>query len=239
MATINYTSSEIPDLVYLFEIDLTFINVGTQVNGVQPRYYFYTAGANLSGPITTSFMRYTQIESPSITFYPIAMKLDGLTRDSNGKASRPKLQITKLDPIVSAIASAMDIAGRDFVGAGVTYNSKFMTTDFTNAQMYNYDFFYIAQKTSENRFMFEFELMNPFDVEHIKYPKRVVSKNTCIWEYKDSATCGWTPRATKYFDYSDQPSTDVNDRCGKRVESCRLRFGSDPLRYGGFPTIDE
>jgi lambda family phage minor tail protein L len=239
MPELNLTASELPDLIYLFEIDLTFINVDLQ-SGVQPRYYFYSAGAKYNTLITTSFMRYNQTVYPDITFYPIAMLLEGMSRDADGKASRPKIKITKLDPVISAIVAGLDRANKDFVGAGITVNAKFATDDLaTSSQIYNYDFYYISQKTSENRFIIEFDLMSPFDIEHIKYPKRVVSKGTCIWEYKDPDTCGWVPVRDRYYDYSDAVATIDTDRCGKRLKSCSLRFGTSPLRFGGFPTLED
>jgi lambda family phage minor tail protein L len=239
MPDLNLTASELPDLIQFFELDLSFINLVTSGNA-QQRYYFYNAGEKFNQPITTSFMRYDQTVYPDITFYPIAMMLEGMSRDSDGKASRPKVKITKLDPTISAIISGLDRSYKDFVGAGITVNSKFATDDLeTSDKIYNYDFYYISQKITENRFFIEFDLMTPFDIEHIKYPKRVVSKGTCIWEYKDPDTCGWVPISGKYYDYSDYIALPETDRCGKRLKSCSLRFGTSPLRFGGFPTLED
>ena len=236
----NLSSSELPDLVYLFELDLTFISAGGFLSTVQPRFYFYAAGGSLHQPITTSFIRYTQLELPEVTFYPLVMSIEGLSRDSNGKASRPKLKVTKLDPVVSAIVKAIDMSGKDFSGAGITYNAKFYdTTSSVTTATYNYDFFYISQKTSESRVMLEFELMSPFDVEHITLPKRTITKNTCIWRYKDPETCGWTPVSGKYFSITDTPATESTDQCSKKLTGCVLRFGTTPIRFGGFPAIED
>jgi lambda family phage minor tail protein L len=239
MPDLNLTASELPDIIQFFELDLTFINVGTQ-GGIQPRYYFYSAGEKYNQPITTTFMRYDQTVYTGITFYPIVMEVEGMSRDADGKASRPKIKIVKLDPVISAIVAGLDRANKDFVGAGITINAKFATDDLTtSSQFINYDFYYIAQKTTETRFYIDFELMSPLDIEHIKYPKRVVSKGTCIWEYKDPGTCGWVPVSGKYFDYNDATATSTTDRCGKRLNSCKLRFGTSPLRFGGFPTLED
>jgi len=41
---------------------------------------------------------------------------------------------------------------------------------------------------------------------------------------------------TQLFDTNDQPTTIIaSDVCGKRLSSCRARFGFGELPFGGFP----
>lgn len=65
-------------------------------------------------------------------------------------------------------------------------------------------------------------------------PRRQCVQNVCPWQYR-SAECGYTGGAVA--DKNDQATTDVaQDRCGKRLTSCRLRFGAfAELPFGGFP----
>jgi lambda family phage minor tail protein L len=65
-------------------------------------------------------------------------------------------------------------------------------------------------------------------------PRRQVVQNVCAWRYR-SAECGYTGGAVA--DINDQPTTDpARDQCGKRLASCKLRFGQyAELPFGGFP----
>ena len=69
----------------------------------------------------------------------------------------------------------------------------------------------------------------------IKLPAREIIQNTCLWKYK-GGECGYT--GTNYFDTNDQTTTAAKDICGKRLNSCEIRFGSTAtLPYGGFPGV--
>jgi len=59
-------------------------------------------------------------------------------------------------------------------------------------------------------------------------------QNICPWRYR-SSECGYT--GTAYFNANDQSVTTLEqDVCGKRLSSCKLRFGEfAELPYGGFP----
>ena len=67
-------------------------------------------------------------------------------------------------------------------------------------------------------------------------PKRQCISNICQWVYR-SSECSYT--GTNYFDINDQSVSGAsNDVCGKRLTSCKARFGNnDPLPYGSFPSV--
>jgi len=72
------------------------------------------------------------------------------------------------------------------------------------------------------------------DLTNVKLPKGQITKNVCAWRYR-SAECSYTGGAVA--NQMDIITTDLNqDKCGHRVESCKLRFGANGvLPYGGFP----
>ena len=82
----------------------------------------------------------------------------------------------------------------------------------------------------------EFELAAVFDLAGVRAPKRQCIANLCPWTYR-SAECGYT--GTNYFDAADQPVLSAaGDVCGKRLNSCHLRFGQNAeLPFGGFPGV--
>jgi len=98
------------------------------------------------------------------------------------------------------------------------------------------EIFFIDRKSTENRNLVEFELAASFDLAGVRAPKRQCIANLCPWTYR-SAECGYT--GTNYFDAADQSVLSASgDVCGKRLNSCHLRFGQNAeLPFGGFPGV--
>jgi phage-related protein len=96
------------------------------------------------------------------------------------------------------------------------------------------DIYYIDRKGAENKDTVEFELAAALDLAGIALPRRQIVQNYCPWTYRGSE-CGYT--GTTYFDTNDNSvATAGLDVCGKRLTSCRARFGQyAELPYGGFP----
>ena len=91
-----------------------------------------------------------------------------------------------------------------------------------------------------------FELASVFDLAGVRAPKRSCL-NMCQWVYK-SAECGYRPGQDpgktvngvtfKFFNINNEPIVnEVDDICGKKLNSCRCRFGERDLPFGGFPSI--
>lgn len=96
------------------------------------------------------------------------------------------------------------------------------------------DVWVVDRKSSENRVVIEFELAAPIDVAGVMLPRRQVVANVCAWRYR-SAECGYA--GGPVADRDDNPTTNpALDACGKRLASCKLRFGqTGVLPFGGFP----
>jgi phage-related protein len=95
--------------------------------------------------------------------------------------------------------------------------------------------FFVDRKSAENRDVVEFELASAFDMAGIRAPKRQCITR-CQWVYR-SAECSYT--GTNYFNASDVAVGNASeDVCGKRVDSCKARFGQNAeLPHGGFVGI--
>ena len=92
------------------------------------------------------------------------------------------------------------------------------------------------RKQNEDRTSVTFELASEFDKPGEKIPKRQVIANVCQWAYR-SSECGYT--GSDYFDVNDNALTGAddilaNDKCGKRLSSCKKRFSND-LPFGSYP----
>lgn len=98
--------------------------------------------------------------------------------------------------------------------------------------------FYIDRKTAENREVVEFEMVSAMDLAGVRAPKRQCIGNICQWRYR-STECGYN--GTGYWDANDQPVGSIaQDVCGKRLDSCRLRFGQNAeLPFGSFPGVGQ
>jgi len=95
--------------------------------------------------------------------------------------------------------------------------------------------YFVDRKSAENRDVVEFELASVFDMAGVRAPKRQCITR-CQWVYRGDG-CGYT--GTNYFDANDKPKGNASeDVCGKRVDSCELRFGENfEIPFGGFPGI--
>lgn len=96
------------------------------------------------------------------------------------------------------------------------------------------DIFFIDRKSVETSEIVEFELAPAMDITGVMLPRRQIIQNICPWRYRGSE-CGYT--GTTYFDVTDVPVGSAGlDVCGKRLTSCKLRFGQfAELPFGGFP----
>lgn len=91
---------------------------------------------------------------------------------------------------------------------------------------------YIDRISSENQQSVEFELASKLELTNVLLPGRTVVEH-CPYRYR-GPDCGYQggPVATE----ADVATSNASeDRCGKKVSSCRLRFANTTLPFGGFP----
>lgn len=122
----------------------------------------------------------------------------------------------------------------EYQAVGATFSAN-PSADPT--QEFPLEVWFIDRKSTENKWMVEFELAAAWDVQGVLLPRRQCIANLCVWRYKGDG-CKWVPVVGKYYDEFDQPATSVTDKCSKRLEGCKLRFGANAeLPYGGFPSV--
>ena len=158
--------------------------------------------------------------------------------------SKPPMPILTVANIDGTITAAC-LAYQDLVGATVVRHrtlGKYLdavnfgginpTADPT--QELPPDRWYIERKSAETNTVVQFELSSALDFGSVQLPRRVIIANQCSWTYR-SAECGYT--GGPVADSNDTATSDpAHDVCGKRLSSCKLRFGEkNPLPYGGFP----
>lgn len=174
------------------------------------------------------------------------VQADGFDFTSAGSLPRPTLTVANSFPIFAASISALLIdvnkttAGNDLGGAEIRRIrtlKKYLDGESAAdpSATWPEERWYIDRKSSENRDAVVFELASKFDLAGMHVPKRQLVANICQWAYR-SSECSYS--GSNYFDINDNSvSTLAADRCGKRLSSCKKRFGENgELPFGSFPS---
>jgi|TARA_B100000085_G_scaffold171228_1_gene155825 lambda family phage minor tail protein L len=213
-------------------IELFEVHLDSTLHGSTDVYRFHAgANADVDGNVVFNGNTYTRL--------PI--KAEGFEATNTGTLPRPTLVISNLDGTMTTLLLLVNAttAGNDLGGAEVRRIrtlKKFLDGESTadpNAKFPDERWF-IDRKANESRDSVTFELASKFDLAGQKLPKRQIVANVCQWVYR-SSECSYT--GSNYFDVNGNTvSTLAADVCGKRVESCKLRFGSNgELPFGSFP----
>lgn len=178
------------------------------------------------------------------TYSRFPVEASGFEKSGSGTMPRPKVRVANISGLVGALARSLD----DLMGAKVTRRRTFVkyldAVNFpggVNPQAdpncaFADEIWFVDRKANENGVFIEFELSAAFDVRGIKLPRRQCIQNTCTWIYR-SPECGYAggPVADKH----DVPTADAaKDSCGKRLVSCKARFGAyAELPFGAMPGV--
>lgn len=179
------------------------------------------------------------------TFEPLALEVSGLEMRSDGKASAPSLTMANNIGGIQNAISAYCLQFNDFAGAKlkvIQTLAKYLDAEnFSDGNSHasneaEEQLWYIEQKTSESSAQVSFELSNPIDFEGRKIPVRQIT-NICHWcvmgDYRGEE-CGYIG-ADMYTDKDEPTDNPALDKCSGRLSSCKLRFGTHPLPFGGYP----
>ena len=171
-----------------------------------------------------------------------AIEADGFEKTSTGSLPRPTLTVANTDGLITALLLDVNAVTphNDLTGAEVRRIRTLKryldgeTTADPNAQ-WPVEIWYIDRKDTENREVVSFELASKFDLAGQFIPKRQLIANVCQWAYR-SSECSYT--GSNYFDEDGNPTGSLaSDRCGKKLSSCKLRFGNNgQLPFGSFPS---
>lgn len=230
MSTPEAIASEIQKLspsavIELFEIDATNLGAGV--------LRFHAGTNELRQNVVWQGQEYIR--------FPV--QVTGFEMSGQGTLPRPRMKVSN---VLSAI-TALLLQYEDLVGAKITRKRTLARyLDAVNFDggvndtadpdaAYPDDVYFIDRKSTETKDLVEFELASSLDLAGVRIPRRQVVANLCVWEYR-GGECGYTD--TRRYTIDDVETSDANqDRCGKRVTSCKKRFGEGgALPYGGFPS---
>lgn len=192
---------------------------------------------------------YTNISPRTYTRYPI--HASGFDKVGNGQIPRPKLTVANINGLVASLARDYN----DLIAARLVRVRTFLkyidSVNFSSgnqfadpSQYLDRETWIIDRKSNENGIYVEWELTAPYDLAGVKLPRRQCIQNACTWKYK-SAECGYVPDNVVhfYYNFNDEKVTDqLQDVCGKRLNSCKVRFSTvdnpnPTLPFGGFPML--
>lgn len=210
-------------LIELFTLDAT--GLGGDV------FHFHAGTNELGDDVVWQGITYTR--------YPV--EAEGFEMRATGAAPRPKIRAANINGTLGAAIRVND----DLIGAKIIRHRTFAryldAVNFSEGNpsadpnvAFNDEVYYVDRKVSENKVVIEWELVSALDLAGVKLPRRQIIANVCCWKY-GSTECGYTggPVADIYDAATSDPAKDA---CGKRLDSCKLRFGENGvLRYGGFP----
>ena len=213
-------------------IELFEVHLDNTLHGSSDVYRFHAgANADVDGNVVFNGNAYTRIP----------VKADGFEMTNTGTLPRPTLTISNLDGTMTTLLLLVNAttAGNDLGGAEVRRIrtlKKFLDGEAAadpNAKFPDERWF-IDRKANESRDSVTFELASKFDLAGQKLPKRQIVANVCQWVYR-SSECSYT--GSNYFDVNGNSVPSLSeDVCGKRVASCKLRFGNTAqLPFGSFP----
>ena len=231
-------------VIELFELELN-----TAQHGVNETYQFH-AGANANTPgfllledgddllledgdkFKLDQLDYFDVVWAGNAYTRFPLEADGFEYSGTGQLPRPKLRISNLLGTITGLILTLP---RGIEGAKVTrIRTLLRYLDAANwpdgispyspdpTAEFPREIYYIDRKAAETRDAIEFELASAFDLAGVRAPKRQCISSFCQWEYR-SAECSYNGNA--YYNENDQVvATLAEDVCGKRLDSCRLRF---------------
>lgn len=219
-------------------IELFVLELNALQHGAAATYRFH-AGTNLvsNGDVVWA----------SNTYQRFPIEADGFEYTGQGTLPRPRIRCSNIFGTITAIlltlpsglegakvtrirTMARYLDAVNFPGGTNPYGTPDPTAEFPR------EIYYIDRKASETRDLVEFELASAFDLAGVRAPKRQCISSICQWRYR-SAECSYT--GTNYFDANDLPVGSAGlDVCGKRITSCKARFGQTAeLPFGSYPGV--
>jgi len=164
-----------PDtIIELFEIDL----------GEEDGFYRFHPGKNGRKDIVFD----------KKTYYSLPIESDGYEVRGDGQLPRPRLTIANPQGIFSdIIKKRADLVGKNIIRRRVYL--KFLDNEnFPNninpfgipdpESRFDDDIYKVNKKITENKYVIEFELASPLELEDVKVPARIMIAGYCAWKYR-------------------------------------------------------
>lgn len=168
-------------------------------------------------------------------YQPVPIQAEGFEWNGQGTLPRPTLTVTAMElAFLSLVISADDLVGAPVKRIRTYRRHLDDGSDPDPEAMFPVDYYVIERKTSQNRRAIQFELSVQMDQQGRMIPHRQVLRDTCTHRYRyfangeyqyDGVTCPYA--GSGEWEQNGSPAAPGEDRCGKRLSDCRLRFGEN------------
>ena len=218
--------TQMPEVIDLFTLDIsTLLPAGSTDQSI----YRFCNWSQTNG---------NDITYDSNTYTALPLQANGFELNTSGKLERPSIIFANVGLAITALTNTY----ADLVGASVS-RIRTLTTYLDGTPGADPDAYWgpdewiVEQKSNETKLSVTFQLAVPFDLEGRSLPGRRLLREQCQWIYRSDIGCHYS--GTNYFNANDtQVFNPDDDVCGKRLTSCKLRFGADTrLPFGGFPGL--
>ena len=176
------------------------------------------------------------------TYARFPVEASGFAKSGQGQLPRPRIKVANVTGLIGALTRELNDLVRSKVTRRRTFIRYLDAVNFPGSVNPSADpncgfpdeVWFVDRKVSENGIFIEFELTAAFDVIGVQLPRRQCIQNVCTTKYR-GPECGYT--GGPVADITDAPTSNAaQDQCGKRLASCKLRFGQYAgLPFGGFP----
>jgi len=198
-------------------LDLYVLEFGD--NNSSTLYFHPGLGSNLS-EIT---FRDSKAPYTTRTYVALPLELKGIEVTGDGAPARPVLTVANV--LTEFRTDLGDISADDIVGARLTRRrtlEKYLSSGSNSSAPTEFpeESYVIDRIAEENSLYIKYELTNPFDLNNIQLPRRVVVGKYCSWVYRGlepdytpshklCGACDWEPVKTNgarsYFTEYNQP----------------------------------
>jgi lambda family phage minor tail protein L len=181
-------------------------------------------------------------------YSPWAFELNGFERNTQGPSGRPSFTVSNISGLFTPLVKN----NNNLIGCRlrrVRTRERFLDgqpdADPDAVIGGGADEFILNKKVAHTNKVIQWELAACTDVTGVELPKRQVVRDYCDLVYRtytpedgydySLATCPYV--GSEDFNEQDEAVSAVDDKCGQRFRSCKLRFGNQPLPFGGFPGV--
>lgn len=221
-----------------------------------PPIELFTLDATMIGGDIYRFCGEKELDGSAIRFsgyeYPyLPLQTEGFAWSTDTAMPRPKLAISALNQTFYSLV----ISTRGLQGAYIRRDrtlARFLDGHEDGGQNLKFpsDLYRVARILSMDKATISFELCCMLDIPRCKLPARRALRNLCGWRYRrwDAVKECWVydggttlcPYAeiAMYTEKGIETDDESEDKCGRRLSDCVLRFGkTNNLPFGAFPGL--
>lgn len=221
------------EIITLIEIDGT--KFGSQI------YRFHGENISYSPEELMAAQASGTLAPKTITFNgneygPRPFGVQGIEMSGDGKPGKPQLTVSNMDGQPAALVRSYNGMMQAKVTIWILVKSLLKEDGSVAQGDYRKLTYFIERPNFCDQSRVTFDLTSPYDMDGLMIPARI-TQSVCYWAqrgwYKTGKGCSYNNQ-NGYFDKDGNRVDDpALDNCPGLVSSCKLRFGNEPMDFGG------